>query len=280
MKQIALVTDSTADLTPEMIQEADIHVMPLKVNFGEKEYLDGELTPEAFYLKLAAAEQLPTTSQPAPEDFINLYRKLLEEYDQIVSIHISSGLSGTYNAARLAAQSFADKIHLLDSRSISLGIGIQVMQAAKHIAAGLQPKEILKQLSRVQNNLETLFTLDTLKYLRKGGRIGRVSGTVGSLLNIKPIIRVNDEGIYVPAGKVRSREKALKALVDNFLQLAKGRKAKVLAVAHGAALEAGVSLRKGLEEALSVKCAVFCQVGPVIGVHTGPGTVGAAVLFK
>ncbi len=280
MKKIALVTDSTSDLTPEIVEKHNVHVMPLKINFPDRQYVDGELTSEAFYIKLAATEALPTTSQPAPEDFSRLYEKLLADYDEVLSIHISSGLSGTLNAARLAAEEYPGQVHLVDSRSISLGAGIMVMEAARSIDQGLSSGEIIQQLGEVRDNLETVFTLDTLEYLQKGGRIGRVEGLVGSLLNIKPVIRVDDDGIYVPAGKVRSREKALAAVVDVFVKRADGRKAAVLAVAHGAAAEAGMMLKEKLESALDIKCQVFTQVGPVIGVHTGPGTIGAAVLFR
>ncbi len=280
MQKIALVTDSTSDLTPEMVEQHNVHVMPLKINFPDQQYVDGELTSEAFYIKLAAAEKLPTTSQPAPEEFAQFYGALLEKYDEVLSIHISSGLSGTFNAARLAAEEYPGQVHLVDSLSISLGTGIMVMDAAKGIAKGLSPGEIIQQLGITRNNLETVFTLDTLEYLQKGGRIGRVAGMVGSLLNIKPVIRVDDDGIYVPAGKARSRQKALATVVDVFVKQAAGRKAALLAVAHGAAAEAGMMLKEQLESALGIKCQVFTQVGPVIGVHTGPGTIGAAVLFQ
>lgn len=280
MKKIALVTDSTADLTEEIKNKYNIHVVPLKVRFEDKEYLDSELTSDEFYEKLKQAKQLLVTSQPSPEDFSKLYRELLKDYEEIISIHISSGLSGTVNAANIAKQSLNGKIHIVDSKTISLGIGLMVLEAARNISEGFSAMQIVEGISKVRRNIETLFTLNTLEYLQKGGRIGKVQGIVGSLLNIKPVIRVGDDGIYHTYKKARSQERALNSIVQAFKELAKGRKQIRLAVAHGAAHQAGIYLKKALENAFQLKASIFTQVGPVIGVHTGPGTIGAAVQFE
>lgn len=280
MKKIALVTDSTADLTPELVREWNIHVIPLKVIFQEKQFLDGELSPEEFYSRLAQATDLPKTSQPSPDDFATLYGHVLEKFDEVISIHISAGLSGTLNAAHVAKDKFKDRIHLVDSRSISLGIGQLVLDAATSIKEGLDVQAILARIDRARERMETIFTLDTLEYLHKGGRIGKVQGLLGSLLNIKPIIRVNDQGVYVPVAKTRSREKALEGIIKSLERSANGRAVQMLAVAHGAAREAGILLKEELEKAFKIKASMFTQVGPVIGVHTGPGTVGASVVFE
>ncbi|NLZ53615.1 MAG: DegV family protein [Thermoanaerobacteraceae bacterium] len=280
MKKIALVTDSTADLTDEIKNKYNIHVVPLKVRFKEQEYFDYELTSEEFYEKLSQASQLPVTSQPSPEDFGSLYRKLLKDHDEIISIHISSGLSGTINAANIAKEGLNGKVHIIDSKTISLGIGLMVTEAARNISEGLSALQIVEGLSKVRRNIETLFTLNTLEYLQKGGRIGKVQGIMGSLLNIKPVVRVGDDGIYHTYKKARSQERALNSIVQAFQDLARGRKHIRLAVAHGAAHQAGQYLKEALENALQLKTSIFTQVGPVIGVHTGPGTVGAAVQFE
>lgn len=280
MKRIALVTDSTADLTDEIKNKYNIHVVPLKVRFKEQEYCDNELTSEEFYEKLAQVKQLPVTSQPSPEDFSNMYRKLLKDHDEIISIHISSGLSGTINAANIAKEDLNGRVHIIDSKTISLGIGLMVTEAARNISEGLSALQIVEGLSKVRKNIETLFTLNTLEYLQKGGRIGKVQGIVGSLLNIKPVVRVGDDGIYHTYKKARSQERALNSIVQAFKDLAQGRKHIRLAVAHGAAHQAGLYLKEALENALQLKASIFTQVGPVIGVHTGPGTIGAAVQFE
>ncbi|KJR49450.1 DegV family protein [Desulfosporosinus sp. I2] len=280
MKKIALVTDSTADLTAEIIKECDIHIIPLKVRFGEQEYSDEKLTSEEFYRRLQEDVVLPKTSQPTPEEFGCLYSKLLEEYHEVISVHISSALSGTFNAAYLAKEKFKEKIHLVDSKTISLGAGLMIMEAAKNIKEGQDITGILNNLGKARKNIETLFTLNTLEYLQKGGRIGKVQGFMGSLLNIKPIIRVGDDGVYHNSGKAHSQKKALDSVVQAFQDLTKGRKPIRLAVAHGAALQAGIYLKEVLENVFQLQTTVFTQVGSVIGVHTGPGTVGAAIQFE
>lgn len=280
MKKIALVTDGTADLTDELKKDYDIHVVPLKVRFGDQEYSGEELTSEEFYSRLVKGDELPKTSQPSPEEFGCLYAKLLEEYQEVISIHISSALSGTFNAAYLAKEKFKEKIHLVDSKTLSLGMGLMLMEAARNIKDGQDVTWILDNLAKVRKNIETLFTLNTLEYLQKGGRIGKVQGFVGSLLNIKPIIRVGDDGVYHTYGKAHSQKKALDSVVQAFRDLSKGRKPIGLVIVHGAAQQAGLYIRETLENAFQLQSTAFTQVGPVIGVHTGPGTVGAAVQFN
>ncbi|MDQ7094818.1 DegV family protein [Desulfosporosinus sp. PR] len=280
MKRIALVTDSTADLTEELKKECDIHVVPLKVNFRDQEYSDEELSSEEFYRRLASEEALPRTSQPSPEEFGRLYGRLLEEYHEIISVHISSALSGTINTAYLAKEKFKAKIHLVDSKTISLGMGLMMVEAARNIKEGYDTAWILRNLEKARKNIETLFTLNTLEYLQKGGRIGRVQGFMGSLLNLKPIIRVGDDGVYHTYAKAHSQKKALEGVVQALQDLAKGRKHVRLAVAHGAAEQAAHYLKEALENACQLQATVITQVGAVIGVHTGPGTVGAAIQFE
>jgi len=280
MKRIALVTDSTADLTEKLKLQYNIHSIPLRIRFGDEEFFDGEITNEDFYFRLEKENELPQTSQPSPEEFISLYKRLLEEYQEVISIHISSGLSGTINAARVATEKLKGSIHLVDSKTISMGTGILVMEAAKYIQEGINSNYILEKLYTARQNIETLFTLNTLEYLQKGGRIGRVHGILGSLLNIKPIIRVGEDGVYQTWGKARSQERALNSIVHAFQNLSKGRKAKKFSVAHGAALQAGQYLKDAMENAFQMPAALFTQVGPVIGVHTGPGTIGAAIQYE
>ncbi len=280
MGKIALITDSTADLTREMQKELNIHVIPLKLRFEDEEFKDSEITSEEFYTRLAASNSLPKTSQPSPDDFIRFYQPLLEENDEILSIHLSSGLSGTLNSAHIAKEKLKGNIHIVDSKTISLGIGLMIIEAAELIKKGLKIPEILEKLSTARENIETLFTLNTLEYLHKGGRIGKVPNLLGSLLNIKPIVRVSENGTYIPQGIARSQGRSLKSIVNSFQDLARGRKPLRLVVAHGAAHQAGIELKEALETAFNLKAFTFTQVGPVIGVHTGPGTVGAAIQFS
>jgi DegV family protein with EDD domain len=277
MKKIALVTDSTADLTEEMRKECDVHTIPLRVRLGDREYSSEELSSDEFYQRLSEASELPRTSQPTPEEFSSLYSRLLDTYQEIISVHLSSALSGTLNAANLAKEKFKGKIHLIDSKTISLGMGLMVIEAAKNIKDGRDSAWIIDNLAKARKNIETLFTINTLEYLEKGGRIGKIQGFLGSILNIKPIIRVGDDGIYHTYGKSHSQKKALNSVAQALQDLTRGRKHLRLVVAHGAALQAGIYLKETLENALQMPTTVFTQVGPVIGVHTGPGTVGAAI---
>ncbi|MBT9134569.1 MAG: DegV domain-containing protein [Firmicutes bacterium] len=279
MKKIALVTDSTADLTPAQIKSLNVAVRPLNVIFSDKTYLDGvDISPQQFYPMLAEAKTLPTTSQPSPGEFMELYEKLFAQgYDTIISLHISSGLSGTYQAAKQAADHLGRDIRVVDSRSISVGTSVQVTAASEAIAAGQSVDEVILAIDASRANHEVVFTLNTLEYLAKGGRIGKAKSLLGSLLNIKPIIRV-DDGVYIDAGKARSQKQALEQMVTLFQDLSKGRRAKRVCVAVGAADEAGQHLKGLLERAFGIEPSVS-QVGPVVGVHTGPGTVGAAIEF-
>ena len=280
MAKIALVADSTADLPEDLRKKWNIHVIPLKVRFGSEEYYDHEITSEEFYRRLEEADELPKTSQPSPEEFMNLYRELLGDYQEVISVHLSSALSGTLNAANIAKERLKANIHLVDSKTISLGFGLMVVDIARRIREGMDSVQIIDGMSKVRQNIETLFTLNTLEYLQKGGRIGRVQGFLGSVLNIKPVVRVGDDGVYQTYGNARSQRKALDLIVSAFDKLAQGRKKVSLAVGHGGALQAGKYLQEALQNALQIKTSLFAQVGPVIGVHTGPGTVGAAVQFE
>lgn len=280
MKKVALVTDSTADLTEEIIREYDVHIIPLKVRFSDREYTDGELSSNDFYHRLSKTDVLPKTSQPSPEEFRKAYEALLTEYGEVVSIHLSSGLSGTINSARLGKEDLKGQVHIVDSKCISLGAGLLVVEAGRLIKKGLSGTELLNKLATARRNIETLFTVNTLEYLQKGGRIGKVNSLVGSLLSIKPIVRVGDDGIYHTQGLARSQTKALQHMAKAFQYLAKGRRQIKLAVAHGAAEEAGLYLKELLEKTFHLSTTVFTQVGPVIGVHTGPGTIGAAIQFE
>ena len=170
-------------------------------------------------------------------------------------------------------------IHVFDSRSISLGIALIATEAVDMVKQGLSAAEIIARLEQVREGTEVIFTLDTLEYLRKGGRIGKVQAVMGALLSIKPIVRVVD-GIYIPVGKVRRQEQALQEIVQQFQALAVNKTVKRIVVAHGAAQKAAELLTDKIRQAFGREPDLTVQVGPVIGVHTGPGTVGAAMLFE
>jgi DegV family protein with EDD domain len=235
-----------------------------------------DITPEQFYPLLESSPELPKTSQPTPEQFTNVYQNLLTQGKEIISLHISSGLSSTFATAKAAAEALSDKIHVVDSGFLSYGLAFQAVEAARLALDGKAAQHILERVSRLKEKTEMLFTLDTMEYLYKVGRIGRVSSLMGSLLGIKPVIRV-EQGVYIPAGKSRSINKALSSIVE-FLSRTFGRQKVVVAIGHGKGADYAAALQEMVTSAMNVagKPLRFV-VGPVIGVHTGPGTVGLAV---
>ena len=278
MEHIAIVTDSTSDLSPAAAGQQGITLVPLFVTHQEKAYRDGvDITPEAFYPLLASSTELPKTSQPSPEQFRDVYRGLLEKAKEVISLHISEGLSSTVAAARAAAEEVAkDRIHVVDSGFLSYGLAFQAVEAARLALEGKTAHAILDRVAKLKQRTEMLFTLDTMHYLYKGGRIGKVSSLMGSILGIKPVIRV-ENGVYVPAGKSRSIKMALSSIVEH-LGKVYGRQKVVVAVGHGQGASYAAMLQEMVKSALNVSGKILAfEVGPVIGVHTGPGTVGLAV---
>lgn len=278
MENIAVVTDSTSDLPQLTAVAHGITIVPLSVIHQGVVYQDGiDITPDKFYPMLTATDELPKTSQPTPQQFKDLYERLLESSEEILSIHISGALSSTADVARSAAESLAkDRIHVVDSGFLSYGLAFQALEAARLAQEGRSIQEILSRVSRLKEKTELLFTLETLHYLYKGGRIGKVSSLMGSLLGIKPVIRV-ENGAYVAAGRTRSIKQALKAIGD-FLASTYRRQKVVVAVGHGQARDRALMLSEMLGSVLNIAVEpAFFEVGPVIGVHTGPGTVGVAV---
>ena len=278
--KIQIVTDSTADLSADFIKKNNIIVIPLYVNFPERTYKDGvDIHPKEFYPMLEQSKNnLPKTSTPSINDFIDTYKPLIDQGFEIISIHISSGLSSTASMAEAAARTLKGKIQVFDSKSISSGIGLQVLSTVEMIKNNLSMDNIMDKLSEIRQRTEIFFSLDTLEYLEKGGRIGKVSALLGSLLKIKPIVRV-DNGTYVPLDKVRNQKQAIYKMAEHMLKTIGEELPKHIAIAHGAAEEAGAYLKKTVEEKLDMKVDFFGETGPVIGVHTGPGVLGIAFIY-
>ncbi|HHT85876.1 MAG: DegV family protein [Bacillota bacterium] len=278
MSGIAVVTDSTSDIPKGLAKQYGISVVPLSVIHEGVVYRDGiDITPEQFYPMLEKADSLPTSSQPSPSQFMDVFKPLIESGKQVLSFHLSRALSSTVDSARLAAQQLApDRIHVVDTCSISYGIAVQAIEAARLAMEGRAVPAILERIDRLKNRSDVLFSLNALDYLHKGGRIGKVSSLVGNLLNIKPIVHVQD-GVYVPIGKVRSMKQAVTGMVD-FLANKFGADKVRVGVGHGQAIDfAKMILEQAVSRLNVVEEPVLFDVGPVIGVHTGPGTVGISV---
>ncbi len=277
---VKIVTDSTADLPKDLVDKYEIHVIPLNLFFGEETFKDGiDLSPEAFIQKLKASDKLPTTSQPSPADFAEMYKELIEDGSEVVSIHISSELSGTYQSAVLGREMLdnPEKVFVMDSLSATVGLGLMAIEAAKAAGEG-KPGEAVKELVEKMIKGSHLFlSIETLEYLQKGGRIGRAQGMLGSLLNIKPILYLDEKGVVSPAEKVRGHNKAMKRMVDIGLEKVEDPQKVIFGVAHiGYDKGAEVVVNKAKEKYPDAQYIVY-EGGPVIGTHVGPKTVGFIV---
>ncbi|WP_145408436.1 DegV family protein [Paenibacillus xylanexedens] len=275
--KVAIVTDSTADIPEELIRKYGIHVVPLRVLFGEETYADGvELTPEEFYTKLGKAATLPTTSQPSPTEFMNVYQSLLDEDPEraIVSIHLSSGMSGTYQSA-LLGKSLLERegdITVLDSKSASYGYGLLVVQAAELALQGKSAADIASAVEGMHRTRKLFFLVDTLEYLQKGGRIGKAAAIFGTLLNIKPILSIDEEGIIYAVEKVRGQKKAMARIIELFQQDFAGERVNV-AIGHTADPGSAIACAEQLRGHFTLNEVVYTNIGAVIGSHVGPGVI-------
>jgi DegV family protein with EDD domain len=276
-----LITDCAADLLPEEAEALGVSVVPLYIHFPEETIDAMTISPDAFYERLAALyPTIPTTSLPAPDMFIQMYRGFLAEGGKVLSLHISSGLSGTLNSASVAAQEFGDNlVKVIDSLTLSGGLRFQVVAAAKAIKAGWEWPAIRQRLDEVRQHSEVIYTLETLEYLAAGGRIGRVQALAGSMLKLKPIINVDkQDGKYNTLSKTRTMKRALAHIADHLAEQYPSGTPLTVTVLHGQIEREAKRLKALLAEKLTVAKAEIRRISPVLGVHTGPGIVGAAVV--
>lgn len=272
--KIAIVTDTTCDLSDEVLRLNNIYMVPLQIVYKSRSYRDRvEITSEKVYSTLPT--EVPKSSLPLPEDVVALWDKIADEgYTDILHISISSGLSGTHNMVSMLAKEYTKiNIETVDSTNLSMGLGFLVLEAAKVIKESGDIKAAIQRITKVRKSLSAMFVVHTLEYLRKGGRIGKVEGTVGTLLNIKPIIAVNDDGVYYTVTKGRGFKRAVDTMVDEIKKCYEGKKVS-LAVVHGAQLEGAKNLLNTLKEKLDVTTSYITSVSPVLGMHTGPGLLG------
>jgi DegV family protein with EDD domain len=276
-----IVTDCAADLVSGEAEALDIQVVPLYIQFPEGEVNSSDISPDAFYSRLKAmVPHIPTTSQPSAGIFTSIYNNLIDIGEEIISIHISSGLSGTIESARLGAAHVSAKvIDLVDSRTLSGGERFQVLAAAISAKAGREKGFILDHLAKIRDDTEVIYTLDTLEYLQRGGRIGRVQALAGSLLHIKPIIHVEkSDGKYSTIGKERTIAKALEGIVDHIVKIYGKETPLWVSVMHGQFSEYADKLAELVKSKVNVGKIEILRISPILGVHTGPGIVGLAVV--
>jgi DegV family protein with EDD domain len=278
MGRVRVVTDSLANIPPEMVEELGITVVPTNVHFGQEVYRDGiDLTSEEFYLKLANSPILPTTSQPSVGVFEEVYRRLGRETDQIISLHIPALVSGTFNSAHTAAQALPDlEIAVMDSSNISMALGWLVVKAARAAQQGKDLREIVALAEETIPRLRLLAAVDTLEYAYRGGRLGKGKALMGTLLRVKPIVQIL-RGEVLPVENVRTRHKALQRLVELAAEKAPFEE---VAVPYTNAPHVAQEVRGMLAAIHPVDRIPITEAGPVLGAHAGPGAVGVACVLK
>lgn len=273
---IRIVTDSSADLPPELAEQLGVSVVPLTIRFGIEEYVDGhDLTPDGFWQRMAVGDVLPETAAPAAGAFLDAFEELRAGgASGIVAICLSSALSGTYQSAVIAAEKAADQVpvRVVDSRSVSMALGLQVMAAARLASGGAGLEEIAAAALRTVPKTDVVAALDTLENLRRGGRMGGLQAVVGGILDIKPLLHLVD-GVVAPAGRVRTRTRAIESLVAAAAAVAPD--LEELAVVHSGAHDLD-RLLAAVREAVPGHEPTVARLGPVVGTHAGPNALGIA----
>lgn len=277
MDKIAVVTDSTCDLDAAVLQKLNVAVLPLKVIYRDREYTDRvDITPAEIFKNLD--REVPRTSLPSPGETNSLFEKLRDQgITHVLCLHISSGLSGTMQMVRTVAEEFKGMvIKVLDSKSLSWGVGFPVLEAARKVQEGGTFEQVVTIAEEVISRIQTFFVVGTLEYLKKGGRIGYVAGSIGELLQVKPIVSINDEGKYYTYDKVRGRKKSLQRMFEIIQEKTANQSCKA-AVCHGDAEEEARDLADKIKELKNIQEVFFGQIGPVMVVHSGPGLVGVVL---
>lgn len=273
--KIAIVTDSTAYIPKELRDQLDIHMIPLNVIFGHEAYQEEvELTVDQFYEEVKAREDLPTTSQPAVGLFVELFEKLAQEYDAVISIHLSSGISGTYQGAVTAGQMVEGiQVYPFDSEISCMIQGFYTLEAAVLAKQGKSLEDIMGHLDKIKSRSDAYFMVDDLSHLQRGGRLSSAQAIIGSLLQVKPLLHFENKKI-VPFEKIRTRKKALKRIVELFDEVASKGEPLKACVIHGNREEEALAFKQELEEKYPHVEFYLSYFGPVIGTHLGEGAMG------
>ncbi|MGO5358854.1 DegV family protein [Anaerofustis sp. LCP19S3_F7] len=279
-EKIAIITDSGTDVPPKYIEKYNMYVIPLIVNYNNQSYRDGvDININTICETLK--EEVPTTSLPSIDDIMETFERVLTDgYKKVIVVTISSGLSGTHNAMRIASESFEDKldIMLVDTKNIDIGAGFTAIRAGELIEQGYSFEEIKEKLDDVINNTKVYFCVKTLEYLRKGGRIGLVASVVGTALDLKPVISCNSDGIYYVVSKARGRKKSLKKAINEAKKYAKQFEEYNIAVVNVWSKEEAKEIEDNIKNDFpNVKSVFVGAISPALAVHTGPGLIGVGV---
>ena len=274
---VRIVTDSAADIPADVAAQESITVVPLTVRFGDESFVSGvQLTPDEFWQKLPTTSEAPSTAAPSAGDFQEAFEKLLADgASGIVALHLSSKLSATYQSAVVAAQAVGeDRVQVVDTLAVSAGTGLLALHAAKRAASGASAKDIASEINGMRENVRLFGAIDTLEYLRRGGRIGGAQALLGTMLKVKPVISLHD-GVVEPVARVRTRVKALEHIADTVAKDA-GKIARLIVITGDASdTDKLVSL---IEPTVKVPPSDVWTFGPIVGAHAGPGIVGVGYI--
>ncbi len=279
MAKIAVVTDSTADIDKKLAEELGIQVIPLNVHFGDELYKDNiDITPEPFYAKLKDTPTPPKTSQPSPGDFHEVYKSLLDQgVTGIISIHISQVLSGTFQSATIAKDMLPDAdIRIVNSKAASMALGLIVLNVARAIAQGADLDAAHKLAERLTDSQQVVFAVDTLEYLHRNGRIGRAQKLIGGMLNVKPILHLDEEGYVAARAKVRGKGKVIPYILEESVAFA-GEQEVDVAIGHALNPQLAEEMSDALKKEINIRNLEIATIGSVIGTHTGPGTIAVVI---
>ncbi|KUO62729.1 MAG: EDD domain protein [Gracilibacter sp. BRH_c7a] len=271
-----IVVDSSADLPSELAAKLGIVIIPMPVFIDGKTFLEGvEIFPQDFYREFNNYSELPKTSQPNPNDVLATYEKILAEGDEVIAIHLSSGLSSTYQSAIMVRDmcSKPDKVHVFDSLGASLGFGLQAILINEVLNQYNNWEDLEKAIITIRDNMRYTFTLDTLEYLVKGGRVSRTAGFVGSLLDVKPILHINSEGKIDIFHKVRSRKASIRKLISIIEQDNDKPSNQIIGISHAACPEDADYLAGEIRKIMDTRDIIISDIGCVVGSHVGPGTI-------
>ncbi len=273
LSKVKIVTDSTVDVPKEELDALGVEVVPLTITIDGKSYVDGvDVSAKEYITLLKEAKDIPRTSQPAAGVFAEIYDRLGADGSEIISIHISNGMSGTFNSAQSGAEISKSKVTVVDSKFISFALGFQVVEAAKMAKEGKTVEEIISRIKQARENSSLYLMVDTLEYLLKGGRIGRGKALVGSLLKIKPIASLAD-GVYTPVSKVRTYPQLIKYFIKQLQAETANKTIKSVGIAHADTLELATKIKEAIIAETQFNDIKIVDTTPIISTHTGPGAI-------
>jgi len=271
-----VIVDSSSDIPIDKATTAGIIVVPMPVTIDDKTYLEGvNLETKDFYAQFDSFKELPKTSQPNPNSLLEQYEKTLAEGHEVVAIHLSSGLSATFSTAQMIREmcSAPERVHIIDSLGASFGYGLLALFAKTALESATSWSEVKETILKYRNNMRYVFTLDTLDYLVKGGRISKPAGFIGGLLDVKPVLHFTPQGTIEPYAKVRTRRAAIRKLVNVMEQEIANPEQQVIGISHSACFKDAQILADEIKQRFKVKDIWISDIGCVVGSHTGPGTL-------